>query len=66
MHEILRNCVRRMMIATIGMVDYRPPTKRKKTKKKKVTDVPINNVVIAPKTTSETPATPETNKEGEA
>ena len=51
MSKFLESCARRMMIATIGMVDYRapPPKKERKSKKKKGTDVAINNVVIAPK-----------------
>ena len=68
MSKFLESCARGMVIATIGFVDYRtpPPRKKRKSKKKKGTDVAINNVVIAPKTTSETPATSETEKEGEA
>lgn len=54
MSKFLESCARRMMIATIGMVDYRasPPRKERKPKrikKQKKTDVAINNVVIAPK-----------------
>ena len=49
MYEILESCARRMMIATVAMVEYKAPTKRKKKNKKKAADVAINNVVIAPK-----------------